>query len=180
MALLNHRESVGFETRLWRSSTTGSPLVEEAAERPSRNHVPASWHAELMAKKDRCEVPEAYVSRLRAILERLPSCRPEDAWVGTRWRVGSATVAHIFGGEDQRVRLTFRGELDEVHAFRHLGEPYFKAEWGGNVIGLIVDDATDWAEVAELVTDSYCLQAPESMVRKVSRPPGSPTVPGNQ
>ena len=45
-------------------------------------------------------------------------------------------------------------------AFAHLGAPYFKAGWGGNVVGLLLDDDTDWQELAELLTDSYCLQAP--------------------
>ena len=55
------------------------------------------------------------------------------AWTGTRWRVGGATVAHVFGGEDQVFRITFRGEPDEVAAFEHMGDPYFRSGWGGNV-----------------------------------------------
>lgn len=34
-------------------------------------------------------------------------------------------------------------------AFQHMGEPYFKAGWGSNVVGLILDDDIDWDEVAE-------------------------------
>ena len=49
--------------------------------------------------------------------------KPHSIRKGTRWRVGSATVAHVFGGEDQVFRITFRGEPDEVAAFEHLGEP---------------------------------------------------------
>ena len=36
----------------------------------------------------------------------------------------------------------------------------FRAGWGSNVVGLLLDDDTDWDEVVELLTDSYCLQAP--------------------
>jgi hypothetical protein len=117
-------------------------------------------------------VPEEWVRRISEILGVLPECVEENAWVGTRWRVGAATVAHVFGGEDQLFRITFRGEIDEVIAFEHLGDPYFRASWGGNVIGLLLDDDTDWTELAELLTDSYCLQAPDRLSSLVDRPTG--------
>ena len=110
--------------------------------------------------------------RLDEILSAFPRCALEDAWVGVRWRVGSATVAPVFGGEDQRFRITFRAEPDEVMALQHLGEPYFKAGWGSDVVGLILDEATDWVELAELLTDSYCIVAPASEAAKVARPGG--------
>ena len=55
-------------------------------------------------------------------------------------------------------------------AIQHHGAPYFKASWGGNVVGLLLDDDTDWDEVAELLTDSYCLQAPQRLAERVPRP----------
>ena len=64
----------------------------------------------------------------------------------------------------------FRAEPDEVMALQHLGDPYFKASWGSDVVGLLLDDDTDWAEVAELLTDSYCVQAPERLSAQVDRP----------
>jgi hypothetical protein len=121
-------------------------------------------------KLERPLVPEAMVRRLGEILGDLPECREESAWVGTRWRVGQATVAHVFGGEDQLFRITFRAEADEVMAFEHLGPPYFRAGWGRNVVGLLLDDDTDWDELAELLTDSYCLQAPATLADRVPRP----------
>jgi len=113
------------------------------------------------------------LQRLRAVFDRFPECREEDAWIGVRWRVGQATIAHVFGGEDQRFRITFRTEPTEVMAFQHLGEPYFRAGWGGNVVGLILDDNSDWEELAELLTDSYCIQAPARLATKVPRPEAS-------
>jgi hypothetical protein len=118
----------------------------------------------------RPDVPAEWVRRLRAFFRTLPECREEDAWVGLRWQVGTATIAHVFGGEDQRFRITFRAEPDEVFAFRHLGEPYFKAGWGGNVVGLLLDEHTDWDELTELLTDSYCIQAPARLAEQVPRP----------
>jgi hypothetical protein len=119
---------------------------------------------------ERPPVPEDVVRRVGAIMAGLPETVEEDAWVGVRWRVGAATVAHVFGGEDQLFRITFRGEPDEIVAFEHLGDPYFRAGWGGNVIGLLLDGDTDWDELAELLTDSYCIQAPERLASTVDRP----------
>ncbi|MEP9381634.1 MmcQ/YjbR family DNA-binding protein [Nocardioides sp. KR10-350] len=119
---------------------------------------------------ERPPVPPEMVRRIADLVAHLPDLLEEDAWVGVRWRVGPATVAHVFGGEDQLFRITFRAEPDEVMAFEHLGAPYFRAGWGANVVGMLLDEDTDWEEVGELVTDSYCLQAPQKLVARVSRP----------
>jgi hypothetical protein len=126
---------------------------------------------------ERPDVPDWMVQRIGQVLAVLPECRAEAAWVGTRWRVRDATVAHVFGGEDQRLRVTFRAEQDEVMALEHLGDPYFRASWGRNVVGLLLDDETDWDELRELLTDSYCLQAPGHLADLVPRPPRPATSP---
>jgi hypothetical protein len=106
-----------------RSSVT-LPLSRRGAH--GRLSAVSSWKAVAVA--ERPEVPEPWVRRLRALLvDRFPECVQENAWVGVRWRVGEATIAHVFGGEDGLFRITFRAESDEVMAFRHLGRPYFKA-----------------------------------------------------
>jgi len=119
---------------------------------------------------ERPDVPPTFVQRLDAVLEAFPECVQDDAWVGVRWRVRSSTVAHVFGGEDGLFRITFRAEATELMAFEKLGEPYFRASWGENVVGLLLDEKTDWEELAELLTDSYCLQAPEHLAAEVDRP----------
>lgn len=124
----------------------------------------------MTPKPKRPLVPQEMVRRIGAVLGALPECREENAWVGTCWRVRHATVAHLFGGEDQLFRITFRAEPDEVMAFEHLGAPYFRAGWGRNVVGLLLNDDTDWDELAELLTDSYCLQAPATLADRVPRP----------
>lgn len=119
------------------------------------------------------------VLRIGGVLTSLPRCREEAAWVGTRWRVGQATVAHVYGGDDQRLRVTFRADQDEVLAFESMGDPYFRAPWGRNVVGLRLDDDTDWEELGELLTESYCLQAPRRLADQVRRPPRRAPGPGS-
>jgi hypothetical protein len=118
---------------------------------------------------ERPDLPRPWVERLRGLLD-FPECVEDAAWTGVCWRVGAATVAHAFGGEDQLFRITFRAEPDEVMAFEHLGAPYFRASWGRNVVGLLLDEDTDWDELAELLTDSYCIQAPATLASRVPRP----------
>jgi hypothetical protein len=78
---------------------------------------------------------------------RLPEAYEEPAWIGLRWRVRQRTFAHAYvvDGEEPGpgCRLTFRSPGDE----------------------------TDWAEVGELLTESYCLLAPKKLVARVDRPP---------
>lgn len=119
---------------------------------------------------ERAPIPTDTIQRLAAILEPLPECAEHDAWTGVAWKVRDATVGHVFGGEDGLVRITFRAEPDEVEAFPHLGPQYFKASWGTNVVGLILDQHTDWDELAELLTDSYCIQAPQDLAAQIDRP----------
>lgn len=120
-----------------------------------------------MAKPSRPDVPAEWVERVDMVLRQFPKCEEDPAWTGVRWRVHGATVAHIFGGHDQQFRLTFRALPDEVVAFENMGEPYFVV--GGDAVGLVVDDATDWQEVAELLLDSYCIQAPRHLALQVDQ-----------
>ena len=124
----------------------------------------------MATTRKRPEVPEEYVRRIASVLESFPAVTRERAWTGLRWKVRGRTVAHVFGGEDQRFRVTFRGEPDEVSAFEHLGDPYFRCGWGHDAIGVLLDETTDWEEVAELLTDSYCLRAPGRLAERVERP----------
>lgn len=110
------------------------------------------------------------LERVREVVTALPRVHEEEAWTGVRWQISGATFAHLFGGEDQLIRIMLRGEPDEVAAFQHLGHPYFKAGWGSDVIGMVLDETTDWGEVAELLTDSYCLRAPDHLAATVDRP----------
>ena len=118
----------------------------------------------------RSEVPDVWVRRVRAIVADLPGVVEEKAWTGTRWVVGGATVAHLFGGEDQLLRVTFRADMAEVPAFEHPGHPYFRTGWSGNAVGMVLDEQTDLAELTELLTDSFCVQAPSRLAEQVERP----------
>ena len=106
----------------------------------------------------------------------LPDAYEEEAWTGTRWRVRGQTFAHVMvpraehleemGGPNEfRPTLRFRSSGEEFETLRHLGLPYLVHPVMGNAVVLLLDDDTDWSEVAELVIESYRLMAPQKLVR---------------
>jgi hypothetical protein len=66
--------------------------------------------------------------------------------------------------------LTFRSSGDELSALANAGPPFYQPPWSPTVVGMVLDDDTDWDELAELLTDSYCVQAPRELAARVPRP----------
>lgn len=120
------------------------------------------------------DVPGDIEVRLRARCLALPEAYEERAWVGTRWRVRKRTFAHVLGVEDAAadplVVLTFRSVGEELEALRNAGHPYVVLGWGRDALGMVLDAGTDWDEVREVVTESFCAMAPKKLVALVGRP----------
>lgn len=120
------------------------------------------------------DVPDEAETRLREICCTLPDVREEKAWAGVRWRVRNKTFAHVLGiefdGELAEVVLVFRAVGDELEMLRHAGPPFRVLGWGRDALGLTIDDGTDWDEVRELVTESFCVLAPKKLVARIDRP----------
>ncbi len=120
------------------------------------------------------DVPDDITARLRALCLALPDAHEEPAWVGTRWRVRTRTFAHVLvvetDGAEPSVVLTFRATGDDLEMLRHAGPPFYELGWGRNALGMVFGPDTDWDEVRELVTESYCVLAPKKLVALVDRP----------
>ena len=129
--------------------------------------------------------PGAGPGRARgSICLALPETHEEPAWIGTRWRIRTKTFAHVLpvdgdqpgaharaaGAAGRLVVLTFRSQGPELEVLRNSGHPFFYAGWGRDVMGMVIDDAVDWTEVAELLTESYCVLAPKKLIALVERP----------
>ena len=54
----------------------------------------------------------------------------------------------------------YPGERD---ALLSVGRPFFAPRAGGNRIGVLLSDATDWEEIRDLVTESYQVLAPKKL-----------------
>lgn len=122
------------------------------------------------------DAPPDIVDELRSVCLGLPETVEEKAWAGTRWRVRKRTFAHVLevdrkGAEGPVCVLTFRSASPELEALQRAGHPFFLVGWGRDVVGMVIDAGVDWDEVAELLTESYCLLAPKKLVAQVDRPP---------
>ncbi len=121
------------------------------------------------------DVPPEIEDRLRSLCLGLPEAYEESAWVGTRWLVRKRTFAHVLGIElaaDSFVVLTFRSAGEELEVLRRSGPPFFVLGWGRDAMGVKLDDDTDWGEVRELLTESFCVLAPKRLIALVDRPDG--------
>jgi hypothetical protein len=126
------------------------------------------------------DVPADVLARVRASCLALPDAYEEKAWAGWRWMVRAKTFAHVLGivGDDggaSEVVLVFRAAGEELEMLRHAGPPFRVLGWGRDALGLAIDAATDWDEVGELLTESFCVMAPRKLVARVDRPPDSST-----
>ena len=65
--------------------------------------------------------------------------------------------------------LTFRSSGPELDALAAAGHPFFRPVWFPDIVGMVLDDDVDWDEVAELLTESYCVLAPKKLVELVDR-----------
>ena len=123
---------------------------------------------------DYVDVDVEVLERLRARCLALPDAWEEPAWAGRRFLVRKRNFAHVFAMCDEHGTVTtmmaFRSPEEERDVLVASGHPFFFLGWGRNAVGMVLDDHTDWDEVRELVTESYCVLAPKKLVALVDRP----------
>jgi len=119
------------------------------------------------------DAPGDLVAMVRPACLALPDAYEEAAWAGVRWRIRKRTFAHVLDVDSptgSTTVMTFRSSGEELDVLCDAGHPFFRAGWGSDVVGMVLGPDTDWDEVAELVTESYCLLAPKKLAAQVARP----------
>jgi hypothetical protein len=106
------------------------------------------------------DVPEDILGRVRRHCATLPEVDvSSDNWAHT-FKVRRRVVAYLFA-VDEAGRLTpmlvCTADPEERHALLA----------NGHRLGIVLDDATDWDEIGELLTDSYRLVAPKRLAAQV-------------
>lgn len=121
------------------------------------------------------EVPASIVRRMRVACSHLPEAYEEPAFAGVRWRIRKQTLVHVTtavrGGGPLTV-MTFHSRGEEHDVLVAAGDPFYPG-WGAGLVAMVLreDGTTDWDEVRELVTESYCLLAPKKLIARLDRPP---------
>jgi hypothetical protein len=119
------------------------------------------------------DLPTEVVEAMRQACLALPEVHEQQAWNGLRWCVRKHSVAHAFSidtAEGPITMVLFRSPPGERDLLLASGHPFFTPGWGADSVGMVLDADVDWSEVAELVTESYCLLAPKKLVALVDRP----------
>lgn len=60
-------------------------------------------------------------------------------------------------------RLVLRAHPDDRDVLVSVGHPYFASPAGRDRVGVLLTGDTDWAEIRELVTESYRMLAPKKL-----------------
>jgi hypothetical protein len=127
------------------------------------------------------DVPLHILQRVRSVCAHLPKAYEEQAFAGVRWRIRGSTLAHLVTKDHPQGPLTyvtFHAAEEDLEALPSLGDPFY-AGWGEGLVSMVLrdDGTTDWAEVEELLTDSYRLLAPKKLLARLGdQPPEEPAV----
>jgi hypothetical protein len=120
------------------------------------------------------EVPEDIVERVHRLCLALPevTVRVDYSRTSSRSTAQSFDIRRrsfclLVGVEDPGGELVpllvLRAGPEDRQALLSTGHPFFPPRGGGNRIGVLLTDDTDWEEIRELVTDSYRVLAPKKL-----------------
>jgi hypothetical protein len=113
------------------------------------------------------------LERMQVIVSRLPDVDRTDNPPGCYFLVRRKIFAQVATVIDQGKPVTmvaFRPDPGERDALLAMGHPYFsRGPWDDRLgrIAVLIDAATAWDELAELVTDSYRLTAPKKLIAQL-------------
>ncbi len=130
---------------------------------------------------ERLEVPDDILGKPRSVCLKFPEAYEESAWVGIRWMIGQKNFAHVLGidsgwppayakaagSNGPMFVMTFRSRGRESEPSDFADYPFFRPVWFPNIVGIIIDDETDWNYVAELLAVSYSVMAPKRLARQI-------------
>jgi hypothetical protein len=130
---------------------------------------------------ERQEVPGDILGKLRSVCLKFPEAYEESAWVGIRWMIGQKNFAHVLaidsgwppayakaaGSNGPVFVMTFRSEGRESEPSEFADYPFFRPVWFPNIVGMTIDDETDWNYVGKLLKISYSVMAPKRLARLV-------------
>jgi YjbR len=124
---------------------------------------------------EQVEVPADIVERIRTLCLALPEVtvridysqvsQRSTAWsYDIRRRSFCLLVARADPAGQPVPLLVLRASPEEREALLSVGHPFFASRAGRNRIGVLLTGDPDWAEIGELVIDSYRILAPKKLI----------------
>ncbi len=115
------------------------------------------------------------LKRARSIALALPETKEVTNDLGGSFRIRNRVFAFVLSVDDPEGRripmLVCNADPEERQVLAAIGHPYFAPRHNQHRIGVIIEDTTDWTELAELITESYRLLAPKKLAETVDAPP---------
>jgi hypothetical protein len=119
-------------------------------------------------------VPKAIVTKVAQAVRGLPEAWVEEAGIVHQVKVRKRNFAQLFSARDPagvvKTMLVVRADPDERQVLLGLGHPFFRPGSGADRVGIVLEDATDWTEIRELLTESYLILAPKKLAALVAIP----------
>lgn len=127
------------------------------------------------------DIDPAVLATARRICLDLPEATEKETWDHPTFRVRDKIFASIGVGDGATyfspdelgpvTTMTMKAAPGEQESLLAGGHPFFKPKYVGSRgwIGIVIDEDTDWAEVEELVMDSYCAIAPKKLSKTLAR-----------
>ena len=114
------------------------------------------------------------IERLRALCLALPETFELETWGHPTFRVGAGRGKMFCTAATDGSSTTLKADPGELEPLLAQGDPFYVPPYVGarGWVGIRADDPrTDWEEIAELITTSYCLIAPKRLSQKIAKPP---------
>lgn len=101
------------------------------------------------------------IERVRTICLAFPGASEKDSWGNPTFRTGGRIFVWAMTLEDDEGRairfVTLKAADGDQESLAAEGHPFFSPNSSGRKgwIGVLLDDDTDWAELRELIEDSF-------------------------
>jgi predicted DNA-binding protein (MmcQ/YjbR family) len=110
------------------------------------------------------------VERVRRICLKLPEAYEEETWGQATFRVAKKIFAMAGGHDPAKPAVSVKVSRQDQQALLAQGDPFFFPAYVGpkGWIGVdLTSGGLDWAEMEELIVDSYRLIAPKRLAAQI-------------
>ena len=108
--------------------------------------------------------------KVRAVCLAFPEATEKKTWGHPTFRVRDKIFASLgVAEEDDLPVMTMKAAPGEQESLLAEGHPFFYPKYVGSKgwIGIVLTDDTDWAEIDELVEESFRVIAPKRLVARL-------------